>query len=106
SVTHLPGDFERLAQKWNATGLVHVGMFGQINLDWWQIARRLDLRILTEFSGDWFQLGPEFAEKGVLGPHNIFNHCTRLPKETWKLFADAGVNVTRSEERRVGKECR
>jgi 5-methylthioadenosine/S-adenosylhomocysteine deaminase len=95
SVTHLPADFERLARTWNADGgRVRVGMFGQINLDWWQIARTLDLRILTEFSGDWFQLGPEFAEKGVLGPRNIFNHCTRIPQETWKLFADAGVNVT------------
>ena len=95
SVTHLPQDAERLARKWNAEGgLVRVGLFGQINLDWWKVARGLDLRILTEFSGDWFQLGPEFAEKGVLGPHNIFNHCTRIPQETWKLFADAGVNVT------------
>jgi 5-methylthioadenosine/S-adenosylhomocysteine deaminase len=94
SVAHLPGDFERLAQKWNAGGLVRVGMFGQINLDWWKIAHSLDLRILTEFSGDWFQLGLEFAEKGLLGPHNIFNHCTRLPQATWKLFADAGVNVS------------
>jgi 5-methylthioadenosine/S-adenosylhomocysteine deaminase len=95
SVTHLPQDVERLARKWNAEGgLVRVGLFGQINLDWWKVARGLDLRILTEFSGDWFQLGPEFAEKGVLRPHNIFNHCTRIPQETWKLFADAGVNVT------------
>jgi 5-methylthioadenosine/S-adenosylhomocysteine deaminase len=95
SVTHLPQDFSRLALKWNAgDGLVRVGMFGQANLDWWKVARSLDLRILTEFSGDWFQLGPEFAEKGVLGPQNIFNHCTRIPQETWKLFSDAGVNVT------------
>src|ERR1700677_1943442 len=95
SVTHLPQDADRLARKWNAEGgLVRVGLFGQINLDWWKIARGLDLRILTEFSGDWFQIGPEFAEKGVLGPRNIFNHCTRIPQETWKLFADAGVNVT------------
>ena len=95
SVTHLPQDVERLARKWNADGgLVRVGLFGQINLDWWKVARGLDLRILTEFSGDWFRLGPEFAEKGVLGPRNIFNHCTRIPQETWNLLADAGVNVT------------
>jgi len=52
------------------------------------------MRILTEFIGDLAKLGPEFAEPSVLGPHNIFNHCTRVPQETWKLFADAGVNVT------------
>jgi 5-methylthioadenosine/S-adenosylhomocysteine deaminase len=50
SVTHLPQDAERLARKWNAErGLVPVGLFGQINLDWWKVARGLDLRILTEF---------------------------------------------------------
>jgi cytosine/adenosine deaminase-related metal-dependent hydrolase len=30
----------------------------------------------------------------VLGAHNIFNHCTRVPRETWALFAHAGVNIT------------
>src|SRR6202453_2520147 len=95
SAAHLPADLERLAAKWNNDGgLVRVGLFGQLNLDWWKVARRLDLRILTEFIGDLAKLGPEFAEPGVLGPHNIFNHCTRLPQATWKLFADAGVNVT------------
>jgi 5-methylthioadenosine/S-adenosylhomocysteine deaminase len=95
SAAHLPRDLERLASKWNRAGsLLQVGLFGQFNLDWWQAARRLDMRILTEFIGDLATLGPEFARAGVLGPHNIFNHCTRLPADTWQLFADAGVNVT------------
>src|ERR1700678_734485 len=95
STAHLPADLERLASRWNNDGgLVRVGLFGQLNLDWWKVARSLDMRILTEFIGDLAKLGPEFAEKGVLGPHNIFNHCTRVPQESWKLFADAGVNVT------------
>jgi 5-methylthioadenosine/S-adenosylhomocysteine deaminase len=95
SSVHLPQDLERLALNWNHTGsLVQVGLFGQFNLDWWKAARRLDMRILTEFIGDLAKLGPEFEESGVLGPHNIFNHCTRLPEATWKLFADAGVNIT------------
>jgi cytosine/adenosine deaminase-related metal-dependent hydrolase len=95
SSAHLPEDLKRLAGKWNQGGsLVHVGLFGQLNLDWWKVAHSLDMRILTEFIGDLAKLGPEFAEKGVLGPHNIFNHCTRIPQETWRLFADAGVNVT------------
>ena len=92
---HLPADLKRLADNWNhGEGLVRVGLFGQLNLDWWKVARGLDMRILTEFIGDLAKLGPEFAEPGVLGPHNIFNHCTRVPEATWKLFADAGVNVT------------
>jgi 5-methylthioadenosine/S-adenosylhomocysteine deaminase len=95
SAAHLPADLERLASNWNNDGgLVQVGLFGQLNLDWWKIARSLDTRILTEFIGDLAKLGPEFAKPGVLGPHNIFNHCTRIPQETWKLFADAGVNIT------------
>ncbi|EKT4087593.1 amidohydrolase family protein [Stenotrophomonas maltophilia] len=95
SAAHLPGDLQRLAQKWNNAGsLVRVGLFGQLNLDWWKVARELDMRILTEFIGDLAKLGPEFTESGVLGAHNIFNHCTRVPQETWKLLADAGVNIT------------
>lgn len=95
SNAHLPGDLERLAARWNgADSRVRVGLFGQFNLDWWRAARELDMQILTEFIGDLAKLGPEFAAPGVLGAHNIFNHCTRLPEETWRLLADAGVNVT------------
>lgn len=95
SSAHLPGDLQRLAQNWNTSGSrVQVGLFGQLNLDWWKVARELDMRILTEFIGDLASLGPEFAKPGVLGTHNIFNHCTRVPQETWKLLADAGVNIT------------
>src|ERR1700723_2903874 len=92
---HLPQDLERPALKWNNdANRVRVGLFGQLNLDWWKAARGLDMHILTEFIGDLAKLGPEFAKRGVLGPHNIFNHCTRVPQGTWKLFADAGVNIT------------
>src|SRR3984957_5734280 len=95
STAHLPADLKRLADHWNhGDGLVRVGLFGQLKLDWWRAARALDMRILTEFIGDLAKLGPEFAEPGVLGPHNVFNHCTRVPQATWKLFADAGVNIT------------
>src|ERR1700733_4869600 len=92
---HLPADLKRLAEDWNqGAGLVRVGLFGQLKLDWWAVARDLEMRVLTEFIGDLARLGPEFAKPGVLGPHNIFNHCTRVPQETWKMFADAGVNIT------------
>src|SRR5271163_3253788 len=46
SSAHLPGDLKRLAANWNNDGsLVQVGLFGQLNLDWWEVARRLDMRI-------------------------------------------------------------
>lgn len=95
SSAHLPADLERLSRSWNTNdSLVQVGLFGQLNLDWWEIARKLDMRILTEFIGDLANLGPEFARPGVLGTDNIFNHCSRVPQDTWKLLADARVNVT------------
>lgn len=95
SSAHLPAELERLSRSWNRSdSLVHVGLFGQLNLDWWKVARKLDMRILTEFIGDLANLGPEFAMPGVLGTHNIFNHCSRVPQDTWKLLADSGVNIT------------
>jgi len=95
SSAHLPLDLERLVGRWNSRGnLVQVGLFGMFNLEWWKVARQLDMQILTEFIGDLAKLGSEFAQPGVLGPHNIFNHCTRLPEATWQLLADAGVNIT------------
>src|SRR5580658_5362843 len=48
SAAHLLVDLERLAANWNNDGaLVQVGLFGQLNLDWWEVARSLDMRILT-----------------------------------------------------------
>jgi cytosine/adenosine deaminase-related metal-dependent hydrolase len=95
SSAHLPADLKRLADNWNQSeGLVRVGLFGQLNIDWWRVARSLDMRILTEFIGGLAKLDPEFDEPGLLGPHNIFNHCTRVPQETWARLAAAGVNVT------------
>ena len=95
SSAHLPGDLRRLASKWNSAGsLINVGLFGQLNLEWWKVARGLNMRILTEFIGDLAQLGPEFEQAKILGSDNIFNHCTRVPAQTWKLLADAGVNIT------------
>jgi cytosine/adenosine deaminase-related metal-dependent hydrolase len=94
---HLPGDLKRLAAKWNQTdSLVQVGYFGHLkfNLDEFEFARGLDMRVLYEMVGDYNEIPPQFMKTGVLGPHTIFNHCTRLPENTWKLLSDAGVNVT------------
>src|SRR3984957_3434734 len=53
SPAHLPRDLERLALSWNTSGsLLRVGLFGQLNLDWWKVARSLNMQILTEFIGD------------------------------------------------------
>src|ERR1700720_1957617 len=40
SAEHLPRDLERLASSWNTSdSLVRAGLFGQLNLDWWKVAR-------------------------------------------------------------------
>ncbi|BAN97414.1 hypothetical protein E05_26480 [Plautia stali symbiont] len=92
SSDYLPGDLARLASRWNHAGSrVQVGLFGQLNLAWWRVGRELDMRILTEFIGDLAQLPAEFAEPGLLGPHNIFNHCTRVPAHTWQQAVDRGI---------------
>jgi cytosine/adenosine deaminase-related metal-dependent hydrolase len=84
----------RLTAVASLDALDNAGIRALLNLDWWKVARGLDMHILTEFIGDLAKLGPEFAKKGVLGPHNIFNHCTRIPPEMWSLFAGAVVNIT------------
>src|SRR3984885_1145339 len=47
SAEHLPRDLGRLALNWNTSdSLVRVGLFGQLNLDWWKVARGLNMSIL------------------------------------------------------------
>src|ERR1700723_759722 len=61
SAAHLPGDLERLALSWNTSdSLVRVGLFGQLNLDWWKVARGLNMQILSEFIGHLAKIGPQF----------------------------------------------
>jgi len=95
--SHLPHDIKRLAEKWNhADGLVSVGMFGhlKLNLSWWNLARELEIRLLTELVGDYNQIPAELASLDLIGPRTIFNHCARIPEETWKLLADRGASIT------------
>src|ERR1700733_11356176 len=45
STAHLPADLKRLADHWNrGDGLVRVGLFGQVKLDWWRVGRASDKR--------------------------------------------------------------
>ena len=91
-----PGDAERLAAGRKATDvLVRIGMFAQPDSMDTSIplVRKLGLRILTEYAGPggWIT---DMDEKGLLGPDNIFNHCTRLSDSEWKLLAQVGAHVT------------
>ncbi|MGK9537044.1 amidohydrolase, partial [Salmonella enterica subsp. enterica] len=88
---------ERLQQKYfkNAdNSLVSLAMMAQLEPELWAEARRLGLPIVTEFFGA--DMATELAglhRKGLLGPDNIFNHCTALPDAGWQILREAGVRV-------------
>jgi 5-methylthioadenosine/S-adenosylhomocysteine deaminase len=91
-----PGDVERLATGRGAKeSLVRVGVFAQpdsmeISMPF---ARRLGLRTLTEYAGPGTVI-TEMHQKNLLGADNIFNHCTRLTDEEWRLLKVTDAHVT------------
>jgi 5-methylthioadenosine/S-adenosylhomocysteine deaminase len=91
---HWPGDLERLKrERFSSTDqLLTLGLFCAPDPVLFEVARRMELRTLTEFLGP---MAPMLdAVKHLIGPENIFNHCTSLPDEAWRTFADADVRVT------------
>jgi cytosine/adenosine deaminase-related metal-dependent hydrolase len=91
-----PQDLERLQKKYfsSTDQLVTLRMFSGPNRDNWAVARKLGLRITTEFQGPQMAalLDPMVAEK-LVGPDNTFNHCGALPEKTWQIFVDTGANI-------------
>jgi len=94
---HWPGNLERLQQKYfkNAdNSLVSLAMMAQLEPELWAEARRLGLPIVTEFFGA--DMATELAglhRKGLLGPDNIFNHCTRAGRVASQRTARAGQHL-------------
>lgn len=91
-----PQDLARLQDKYfkEPEQLLSLAMMSQIDRDTWAAARALGLRIVTEFFGK--EMAGELAalhQDGLLGPDNIFNHCTALPAEAWAILREAGVNI-------------
>mgnify|MGYP003666829626 CR=1 FL=1 len=94
---HWPGNWQRLQEKYftnNPDSLVSLGVMAQLEPELWAEARRLGLPIVTEFFGSLMadELEP-LHQQGLLGPDNIFNHCTSLPDEGWRILREAGVRV-------------
>ena len=91
-----PQDLERLQKKYfsSTDQLVTLRMFSGPNRDNWAAARKLGLRITTEFTGERMaqMVEPMWADK-LVGPDNTFNHCGGLPEATWKMFVDSGANI-------------
>ena len=91
-----PQDLERLQKKYfsSAEQLVTLRMFSGPIRDNWAVARKLGLRITTEFQGPQQAalLDPLAADK-LVGADNTFNHCGALPERTWQIFLDSGANI-------------
>lgn len=91
-----PQDLERLQKKYfsSTDQLVTLRMFSGPSRDNWALARKLGLRITTEFQGPQLAaLLDPLAQDKLVGPDNTFNHCGALPEKTWKIIADNGVTV-------------
>lgn len=93
---HWPHDLGRLQSKYfnGAQSLVTMAMMSQIDRPIWAEARKLKLPIVTEFFGRSMAAELEaLSREGLLGADNIFNHCTDLPDEAWKILRLANVRV-------------
>lgn len=91
-----PYDLARLKAKYfsGQQSLVSMAMMAQIDRQLWARARALELPIVTEFFGHQMASELEALQRdGLLGPDNIFNHCTDLPDATWEMLRSAGVRV-------------
>ena len=91
-----PQDLARLQKKYfsSADQLVTLRMFSGPDRANWEFARKLGLRITTEFQGPKMaQLLDPLAAAKLVGPDNTFNHCGALPERTWKIFVDSGANI-------------
>ena len=91
-----PQDLTRLQKTYFSSPdqLVTLRMFSGPNRDNWMLARRLGLRITSEFQGAMAGdlLDPLWQEK-MVGPDNTFNHCGALPERTWQILRDSGATV-------------
>jgi 5-methylthioadenosine/S-adenosylhomocysteine deaminase len=82
-------------ERLGSNGLIKLGVFTHMGVHSWDIARELELPIVTEFLGKELSgLLKDLEAKKLLGPDNIFNHCTGLTEEAWNIIGDTGVNVT------------
>jgi 5-methylthioadenosine/S-adenosylhomocysteine deaminase len=91
-----PQDLARLQKKYfsSTDQLVTLRMFSGPDRGNWELARKLGLRITTEFQGPQMAalLEPMGNDK-LVGPDNTFNHCGGLPDKTWQLLHDSGANI-------------
>jgi cytosine/adenosine deaminase-related metal-dependent hydrolase len=75
-------------------GLLTMAMMTSVDREQWAVGRRLGIPLVTEFFGKAMSaLLPALHRDGLLGPDNVFNHCTDLSEEAWNILKAAGVQV-------------
>jgi 5-methylthioadenosine/S-adenosylhomocysteine deaminase len=75
-------------------GLLTLAMMTSVDREQWAVGRRLGIPLVTEFFGQEMSAQlPALHREGLLGPDNIFNHCTDLSEEAWQILKATGVQV-------------
>ncbi len=91
-----PQDLSRLQKQFFASEdqLVTLRMFSGLDRENFALARRLGLRISTEFLGAQTQAPMEqFWNEKLLGPGITYNHCNGLPDSVWQRIRESGGTV-------------
>src|SRR5579871_621760 len=91
-----PQDLERLQKRFFASDdqLVTLRMFAPPNRENWIYARKLGLRITTEFQGPQAAMALDSLwQDRLVGPDNTFNHCGALPERTWQILRESAATI-------------
>ena len=91
-----PQDLARLQKRFFSSDdqLVTLRMFSGLDRENYRFARKLGLRITTEFQGaDAAMTLEQFANEKLLGPDITFNHCGGLTDPAWQRIRESGGNV-------------
>jgi 5-methylthioadenosine/S-adenosylhomocysteine deaminase len=91
-----PQDLTRIRKQFFSSDdqLVTLRMFSGLDRANWALARRLGLRITSEFTGAaGAPLMEQFWDEKLLGPDVTYNHCNALPDSTWQRIRESGGKV-------------
>lgn len=90
-----PHDLERLQKRFFSSDdqLVTLRMFSPLDRTNYAEARKLGLRITTEFQGAAGRMLEQFSKEKLLGPDITYNHCGGLADVTWRYIRDSGGTV-------------
>ena len=91
-----PQDLARLQKQFFSSDdqLVTLRMFSGLDRTNWALARKLGLRITSEFTGAAVApLTEQFWNEKLLGADVTYNHCNALPDAVWMRIRESGGTV-------------